>query len=415
MEPSPRKGEHAMQDTPRGLRLQIGIFGRRNVGKSSLLNALTQQEAAIVSSIPGTTTDVVSKPIELKPLGPVLFLDTAGLDDTGELGQKRMAKTTATLDRVDLAFIVTETAWEDYEDNLARDFARRKIPFIAIFNKQDIAAASTQALAAARQHTAEAVRVSARAGTGQDALRQAIVRAAPADFLNNPPLLSDLIGPGENVVLVVPIDLEAPKGRLILPQVQAIREVLDADAKALVVKERELADLLRDLRTTPSLVVTDSQAILKVSADVPPSVPLTGFSVLFARWKGDLESFVRGTAAIDQLVPGDRVMVLESCTHHPIGDDIGRVKIPRWLEQYVGGGLLFEHRGGHDFPEDLSSYQLIIQCGACMTNRREVLTRILRATEAGVPISNYGLVIAKSLGVLDRMLSPFPGVRELLK
>jgi len=403
-----------MQNVPNSLRLHIGIFGRRNVGKSSLLNALTNQDVAIVSDTPGTTTDVVHKPIELKPLGPVLFLDTAGLDDVGELGEKRIARSTATLDRVDLAFLVTDHFWTDYERRLAQDCQQREIPFISVFNKIDLQKPDLETIQVCRELSHEIVFVSARTGAGLEDLRQAIVHCAPNEYLNNPAILADLIGPGDNVVLVVPIDLEAPKGRLILPQVQVIREVLDCDAKALVVKERELSDLLNDLKKTPRLVITDSQAILKVSADVSPEIPLTGFSVLFARWKGDLETFVRGTLAIDSLQPGDQILIVESCTHHPIGDDIGRVKIPRWLMQYVGGELHFEHLAGHDFPSDLTSYQLIIHCGACMTNRKEILTRILRAREAGVPIANYGLVIAKSLGVLKRILSPFSDLSELI-
>ena len=403
-----------MQDTPKGMRIHIGIFGRRNVGKSRLLNALTQQEAAIVSDTPGTTTDVVQKPIELKPLGPVLFLDTAGLDDVGDLGEKRIAKTKAALDRVDLAFLVTDWFWGQFEQDLAQTFKRKKLPFVTIFNKMDIQTPASSALEASQANSNETVQVSAVKTLGLDQLRQAIVRVAPPALFNSPDILSDLVGPGDLVVMVVPIDLEAPQGRLILPQVQAIREVLDCDAKAIVVKERELADMLfNELKRPPKLVVTDSQAILNVSACVPSDIPLTGFSVLFARWKGDLETFVKGTHAIDTLEPGNRVLILESCSHHPIGEDIGRVKIPRWLTQYVGGELNFEYRVGHDFPQDLKDYNFIVHCGACMTNRREVLTRILRAQEAQVPISNYGLVIAKSLGVLPRILSPFPGLAEL--
>jgi [FeFe] hydrogenase H-cluster maturation GTPase HydF len=401
-----------MNETPQGLRLHIGIFGRRNVGKSSLLNGLTGQEVSIVSSVPGTTTDVVHKPMELKPLGPVLFLDTAGFDDTGELGAQRVAKTAAVIDRIDLAFIVTDDGWGEAESMFAQALSNRAIPIIAVFNKMDLRTAAPEQLLQAQSVSAATVLVSARTGSGFEQLRQAIVLAAPKDYFDQPSILADLVSPGDLVFLVVPIDLEAPKGRLILPQVQVLREILDCDARALMVKERELADTLLLVKRPPRLVVTDSQVILKVVADLPPEIPVTGFSVLFARWKGDLETFVKGAGAVDRLRPGDRILMLEACTHHPIGDDIGRVKIPRWLTQYVGGKLEFEHRNGHDFPEDLSAYQLIIHCGSCMTNRREVLTRILKAREAGVPITNYGLVIAKSLGVLKRILSPFPGIQE---
>ncbi len=401
-----------MQETPKGLRVHIGIFGKRNVGKSSLLNALTGQEVAIVSPVPGTTTDVVTKPMELKPLGPVLFLDTAGLDDSGDLGELRIARSLAAMDRTDLALIVGTGEWGEEERSCAAVLRERLIPFIAVFNKSDELPPSAAALAQAGSDTSEVVSVSALTGAGMDALRAALVRTVPKEMLDQPSLLGDLVGPGDTVVLVVPIDLEAPKGRLILPQVQAIREVLDCDAKAVVVKERELADLLAELKSPPNLVVTDSQVILKVVGDLPPEVPVTGFSVLLARAKGDLGTFVRGLERIDELRSGDRVLILESCTHHPIGDDIGRVKIPRWLGQYLGCELQFETYSGHDLPSDLERFRLIIHCGACMTNRREMLSRILAARAAGVPITNYGLVIAKSLGVLTRMLSPFPPYRE---
>ncbi len=403
-----------MLETPRGLRLHIGIFGRRNAGKSSLFNALTGQQAAIVSPVPGTTTDVVSKPMELKPLGPVVFLDTAGLDDSGELGLKRMEKSLAALSRTDLAFIVCDGDWGEFERKIGDELSRRSIPGIAVFNKADILHPSAAQLESARQDVQEALAVSALTGLGLAELRRAVVKHVPTEWIDNPPILADLVGPGDLVLLVVPIDLEAPKGRLILPQVQVIREVLDCDARAVIVKERELGDTLLLLKNKPNLVVTDSQAILKVAADVPPDVPLTGFSVLFARWKGDLETFVQGVKAVDSLQAGDRILILESCAHHPIADDIGRIKIPRWLGQYLGRPVLFEHWSGHDFPSDLGRFRLVIHCGACMTNRREMLSRILAAREAGVPITNYGLVIAKSQGVLPRILSPFPSMLGIL-
>lgn len=394
--------------------MHLGLFGRRNAGKSSLLNALTGQDVSIVSPVPGTTTDVVSKPMELKPIGPVLFLDTAGLDDVGDLGRRRIERSLAAMGRTDVSLLVTAGDWDEVERELLSECKRRAIPVIVVFNKSDLNRPDPKVAAEAEAAAAETVTVSALTGEGMDDLRKAIVRQAPKEFMEQTSILADLVGPGDLALLVVPIDLEAPKGRLILPQVQMIREVLDCDAKALVVKERELADTLRQLNRPPALVITDSQAILKVAGDVPPEIPLTGFSVLFARWKGDLETFVRGTAAVDRLQDGDRVLMLEACTHHPVGDDIGRVKIPRWLRQYLGRELHFDHICGHDLPSDLGAYRLIVHCGACMTNRREVLSRILAAREAGVPITNYGLVIAKSLGVLPRMLSPFPGFQSIL-
>jgi len=401
-----------VKGAPKGIRLHIGLFGRRNVGKSSLMNVLIGQDVAIVSETPGTTTDVVNKSMELKPIGPVLFLDTAGLDDVGELGEKRIAKTLKAMERTDIAIVITDGEFGEFEKEILTELDDKNIPAIVVFNKSDLRLADDNAIEEATKIAKKVVITSATTKSGIADLRNAIVDYAPEEFINAPSILADLVGPGDVVVLVVPIDLEAPKGRLILPQVQVIREVLDCDARAMVVKERELADTLDILKVKPSLVVTDSQAILKVSADVPPEIPLTGFSVLYARWKGDLETLLMGTLAIKNLRVGDDVLIAEACTHHPIGDDIGRVKIPRWIRQYVGGDLNFTYYQGHDFPDDLSKYKLVIMCGACMTNRREVLTRLLKAKEAGVPVANYGLAIAFSLGVLERMLSPFPGLLE---
>ncbi len=401
-----------MKNTPTGMRLHIGIFGRRNVGKTSLLNALVGQDVGIVSDTPGTTTDVVTKPMELKPFGPVLFLDTAGMDDVGQLGLLRVERSRKILGRVDIALIACDAPIGEFEEKLLSELANTKIGRVVVFNKTDLWTPSHTDLEKARHLAPAVVCVSALTQTGIDDLRQAMAGVIPQDFLDDRGAISDLVGPGDAVVLVVPIDLEAPKGRLILPQVQIIREVLDCDARAIVVKERELSDTLDLFKTPPSLVITDSQAVLKVAADVPDSIPLTTFSILFARWKGDLESFLQGTHAIDSLKPGDKILVAETCTHHPIGDDIGRVKIPRWLRQYVGGELHFDHAAGLDFPENLKDYSLIVQCGSCMTNRREVLRRILQAKSAGVPITNYGLCISKSLGVLKRALSPFPSLAE---
>ncbi len=401
-----------MRKAPSGVRLHIGLFGRRNVGKSSLLNALTGQDVSIVSEVPGTTTDVVTKAMELKPLGPVLFLDTAGLDDVGDLGGKRIEKSLRAMDRTDIALLLTENGIGEFEDRLLAELAERGVPRIAVFSKSDLHEPDEREIERASQLADEVVVTSTVTGAGVADAREALIKHAPADFINRAGILPDFIGPGDTVFLVVPIDLEAPTGRLILPQVQTLREVLDNDARAIVVKERELADTLNMLKAPPQLVVTDSQVLQKVAADVPPDIPLTGFSVLYARWKGDLETLAKGTMAIDDLAPGSRVLVAEACTHHPIGDDIGRVKIPRWLRQYVGGDIEFTHVQGHDFPGDLSDYQLAILCGSCMQNRREVLTRLDRCRRANLPVANYGLVIARSLGIFARALSPFPEIRD---
>ena len=405
-----------MQRTPRGNRLHIALFGRRNVGKSSLLNALTRQDVSIVSAIAGTTTDPVEKPMELLPLGPVLFIDTAGIDDTGALGELRAAKTRAVLDRTDLAMLVSRQGdWSDFEQRLLEELRSRQTPVIVVSNQSDLGVPSP----AFRQRLHAAgiplVETAATTGAGLLDLREALIRAVPASLVDPPSIAGDLVPPGELAVLVVPIDMEAPKGRLILPQVQTIRDLLDHDASCLVVKERELRAALARLTRPPALVITDSQAFLKVAADTPPDVKLTSFSILFARHKGDLVELVRGALAIDRLRPGDRVLICEACTHHPIGDDIGRVKVPRWLRQYVGGDLDFRHYQGHDFPADLTGVHMVVHCGACVQNRREMLSRILRCRSAGVPITNYGLTIAYSLGIFERALSPFPAALDLYR
>ena len=403
-----------MQATPKGLRLHIGIFGRRNVGKSSVLNALTRQSVSIVSDVAGTTTDPVEKAMELLPLGPVLFVDTAGVDDVGALGQLRVKKTMAVIERTDLAILVTDD-WQEYEQELRGVFDRRKIPILVAANKSDLRPddALEQAIRAAVPHPV--VVVSAVQGTGIDELRQAVIRAAPDEFVNAAAIVGDLVPAGELVLMVVPIDIEAPKGRLILPQVQTLRDILDNDAYAMVVKERELADALARLNRPPALVVTDSQEFLKVVGDVPKGIPLTSFSILFARFKGDLAEMVRGAMAIESLASGDPVLIVEACTHHPLGEDIGRVKIPRWLEQFVGGRLAIDTVAGPDFPDDLARYKLVIHCGSCVVNRRQMLSRIERVRAAGVPITNYGLAIAYSLGILERALSPFPYALEIYR
>ena len=403
-----------MKATPRGLRLHIGIFGRRNVGKSSLLNALTRQQVAIVSEVAGTTTDPVEKPMEMLPLGPVVFIDTAGVDDEGDLGSLRIEKTRRILDRTDLALVVAAgDGWGSFENDLLDEFARRGVPAIAVWNKSDLAAPPAAVADALSRRGVKCVATAAAGGDGIAALRGALIEAAPEDWINPPSILGGLVErwePGAPVVLVIPIDQEAPKGRIILPQVQVIRDLLDHDRWCVVVKENALADSLATLHRPPALVVTDSQAFAQVAAIVPPDVPLTGFSVLMSRWKGDLAELARGAVAIDSLRPGDRVLIIDACTHHPITDDIAREKLPRWLNAHVGGELAITNSQGRDWPADLAAYKLVVHCGACMWNRREMLSRILHAREAGVPITNFGMAIAWSLGVFARALAPFPEV-----
>lgn len=401
-----------MQGAPKSLRLHIGLFGRRNVGKSSLLNAVTRQQVSIVSAYAGTTTDPVEKPMELLPLGPVLFVDTAGVDDEGALGELRMARTRAVLDRVDLGVIVTDRGqWGPFEAGLLAQLQERKVPVLVVANKADLGAAAPPQL----PEGVRLVTVSAQTGAGILDLREALLALAPADFFDNRRLLADLVPPGELCVLVVPIDKEAPKGRLILPQVMAIRDLLDGEAMVMVVQERELARALERLKVPPALVVTDSQAFLKVSADVPRDLPMTSFSILMSRFQGDLTEQVRGALGIEALKGGDRVLMAETCTHHPVGEDIGRVKIPRWLTQYVGARLEFVHVQGRDFPADLEPYRLVVHCGNCTGNRREMLSRIHKCREAGLPVTNYGLTIAYSLGIFERALAPFPAALEAFR
>jgi len=453
-----------MQNIPRGMKAHIGIFGKRNVGKSSILNALTKQDISIVSETAGTTTDPVEKSMELLPLGPVLFVDTAGIDDEGALGLQRVEKTKKVIDRIDLAIIVADfKGFDKFEELLIKEFETRKTPFIIVINKTDELYPSPNSipfccsssppvgedrgevvqgyrkiesffvkgegvfqheskaraleklgegsLAQLQKYQVQIVYTSALLKKGIDDLKQAIIKNVPESFFSETSIASDLIKAGEVAVLVVPIDLEAPKGRLILPQVQTIRDLLDNDSIVMVTKERELKKTLDNFKTPPALVITDSQAFLKVSADVPRNIKLTSFSILFARFKGELNEFVKGTMAIEDLKSGDKILICESCTHHAIGDDIGRVKIPRWITQYTGKKLEFEHYAGHDFPPNIKDYALIIHCGACMTNRREILSRILKAKEANVPMTNYGLTIAYSLGIFERALEPFEGAK----
>jgi [FeFe] hydrogenase H-cluster maturation GTPase HydF len=395
------------------MRLHIGIFGRRNVGKSSLLNALARQDVAIVSATPGTTTDPVERPFELQPLGPVVFIDTAGIDDDGGLGEQRTGRTRKILERIEVALLVAESGtWGAHEEELLDELRRRGVPLVVVHNKRDLSPPDPGLVARLASGGVPSVETDAARGMGVAELLASLVRAVPDELVEAPPLVGDLIRACQAVVLVVPIDLEAPKGRLILPQVQTIRDILDHDAWCVVTKERELRDALDRLRESPALVITDSQAFLKVAGDVPPGTPLTSFSILFSRLKGDILTFAQGAAAIDHLRSGDRVLMAEACSHHPVGDDIGRVKIPRWLRQYAGGHIEFDHVQGHDFPADPTAYRLIVHCGACMLTRREVLGRVAVARARHVPITNYGMAIAHSLGLLERALAPFPAALE---
>ena len=385
----------------KSMRLQIGVFGRTNVGKSSFLNRVTNQEISIVSKIAGTTTDVVEKSMELLPVGPVTFLDTAGLDDATELGEKRVEKTMKIVNRIDVAVVICDyNGLNDYEKELIQKFEELKIPYLIVENKCDIK----------KVEIPNHKNVLYTSVKDDDNLvfkfKDALVRLLPDDFVNSPKIAGDLVPPQSTVILVIPIDKEAPKGRIILPQVQTIRDLLDSDCLSYVVKETELKQAIENLKTPPALVVTDSQAFKQVSEIVPESIPLTSFSILFARFKGDLDEFVKGAEAIDNLKDGDCVLILESCTHHAIEDDIGRVKIPNWLRKKTGKNLVIHNYAGHDFP-DIKDYKLIIHCGACMTNRREVLSRILIANQAGIPITNYGVVISYCLGILPRAVKIF--------
>lgn len=449
--------------TLKSMRLQIGVFGRTNVGKSSILNRLTNQEISIVSDIAGTTTDVVEKSMELLPIGPVTFLDTAGLDDTTDLGEKRVEKTLKVLNRIDVAVIVCDyndnrlniptqqencldncenvglhchanAIFGDYEKDLIKKLDDLKIPYLIVVNKCDLDAkmpryqGAKPVSEAAKQLGSEAANqtemndslltthyslskntIFTSAKSDEQLVfkfKEALVKLLPEEFVNPPKIVGDLVPPKSTVILVIPVDKEAPKGRIILPQVQTLRDLLDSECLSYVVKESELKQALDNLKTPPALVVTDSQAFRQVSEIVPENVALTSFSILFARLKGDLDEFVKGAQAIENLKDGDLVLILESCTHHAIEDDIGRVKIPNLLRKKTGKNLVIHNYAGHDFP-DLKDYKLVIHCGACMTNRREVLSRILIANQNSVPITNYGIVISYCLGILPRATKIF--------
>ena len=402
-----------MLETPKGLRLHIGIFGRRNSGKSTLMNALIGQSVSIVSDQPGTTTDPVEKTFELAPLGPVVFIDTAGLDDEGELGALRIEKTRQVLERVDVALVVVDAGGlTETENELMVTLREAQTPFAVVFNKADLGEPPAEQLVQLATENIETVTIAAAEQRGIDRVKEALFRQAPESSIEDPRLVGDLIGPGDLVVLVVPIDLGAPKGRLILPQVQTLRDILDSDAVSLMVKERELASALARMTEKPKLVVCDSQVVNKVSADTPPDIRMTTFSILMARFKGDMIGLAEGAGAISRLKPGDRVLIAEACSHHALADDIGRFKIPRWLRQYAGGNLEIDVRSGKDFPEDLSPYALIVQCGGCTVTRKQILVRQYRAARQGVPMTNYGMAISESQGVIARALECFPAALD---
>lgn len=394
--------------TLKSMRLHIGIFGKTNVGKSSLLNRITNQDVSIVSNIAGTTTDVVEKTMELLPIGPVNFLDTAGINDSTALSSERIEKTMKIINRTDVAIVVCDyNGIDDYERNLIKKFNELKIPFMIFINKTDEKYPSDSIIEDLKNYTKHILLSSVKT---DDLIvfkiKELLVKLLPEDFVNSPKIVGDLIPQGSTVILVIPIDKEAPKGRIILPQVQTLRDLLDNNCVSVVVKESELKSAIDNLKFAPSLVVTDSQAFKNVSEIVPENIPLTSFSILFARLKGDLNTFSQGAKSIEKLQDGDRVLILESCTHHAIEDDIGRVKIPNLLRKKTGKNLIIDNIAGHDFP-DISKYKLIIHCGACMTNRREVLSRILLASENNVPITNYGICISYCLGILPRALKIF--------
>jgi [FeFe] hydrogenase H-cluster maturation GTPase HydF len=400
-----------LPSAPKASRLHIGIAGRVNVGKSSFLNALAGQDVAITSTVPGTTTDVVEKTMELLPLGPVTLIDTAGLDDMSELSAARIEKTRKALRRADiLAIVVTPNAWSAHEDALLNEARTASVPALIVINKTDLEEPSADFLSLLDVKRLTWVQGSATdaAEAFRQSFKDAIRGLLPRLFTASPSLIGDLLPAGGMAVLVVPIDLGAPQGRLIVPQVQSLRDLLDNDASALVVKDREYAATLARLNRSPDLVVCDSQVVARVVADTPPQVPLTTFSILFARFKGELTTLARGAGALNRLKPGDRVLIAEGCSHHPLEDDIGRIKIPRWLRQFAGCELDIVTCAGHDFPPDLNRYKVVIHCGGCVMTRQEMLSRLGEAGRENVAMTNYGLAISVLQGVLERALSPFP-------
>lgn len=391
-----------LNDTPQSERIHIGFFGRRNAGKSSVVNAVTNQQISVVSDVKGTTTDPVTKAMELLPLGPVVIIDTPGFDDEGALGEMRVKRTKQVLNRVDVAVLVVDgTVGKTGADNeLIEIFTDKKIPYIVAYNKSDISE---------QTDCPDGVAVSALDGTNIGLLKEKIAHLTKTDDTKKK-ICGDLVSEGDFVVLVVPIDSAAPKGRLILPQQQTIRDVLESGATAIVVRDTELKSTLENLGKKPKLVITDSQAFESVSKDVPEDIYLTSFSILLARYKGFLKSAVEGATAIDRLKDGDRVLISEGCTHHRQCDDIGTVKLPRWLKNYTGKELVFETSSGKGFPDDLSPYSLVLHCGGCMLNEREVQYRRKFAEDSEVPFTNYGTAIAYMQGILKRSLQIIPDI-----
>lgn len=389
----------------------IGIYGKRNNGKSSLINMLAGQNVAIVSDFAGTTTDPVKKSFEITGFGPVILIDTAGIDDTGELGAKRVEKTLESINHIDLAILVlANNSWDEHEDMLISEFKKTDTPFILVHGKSDISPLTSafKKILQTKYSNHHILETSINNPNCVEELVSAIKKAIPESSYKTPTLLGDLISYGDIVLLITPIDVEAPAGRLILPQVQAIRDILDNDAVAIVLKEREVDAFLRKTNVKPVLVVTDSQIFVKADASIPKEIPLTSFSILLARFKGDFESYLKGTPKISELKDGDRILLLESCTHHTSCDDIGRVKIPRWISNFTGKKLEYEVVAGLDkLPRDIREYALVIQCGGCMITRKQIFNRLRQATEAGVPVTNYGMAIAYVQGIYQRAIAPF--------
>ena len=406
-----------MNQTPSSERVHIGFFGRRNAGKSSVLNAVTGQDLAVVSDVKGTTTDPVQKSMELLPLGPVVVIDTPGIDDEGELGALRVKKSYQVLNKSDAAVLVVDASLGLCEEDFAfiEHIQKKQIPYAVAFNKSDLAPSASLAkdLQYLKEHQIDFVSVSTADLSGIDTLKEKIATLAKTEDTKLR-IVADLIHPSDFVVLAVPIDKAAPKGRLILPQQQTIRDILEADATAIVVKEYELRDTLAHLGKKPRLVITDSQVFAKVSADTPADIMLTSFSILFARYKGNLPALIKGVTALEQIEDGDKILVSEGCTHHRQCDDIGSVKLPRWIRQYTGKEPEFVFSSGTEFPADLSPYKMIVHCGGCMLNEREMKYRLACAKDQNIPMTNYGILIAYIQGILKRSVEPFPAVSMML-
>nr|WP_321450371.1 [FeFe] hydrogenase H-cluster maturation GTPase HydF [uncultured Carboxylicivirga sp.] len=395
----------------------IGIFGRRNNGKSSLINKLSGQDAAIVSEIAGTTTDPVKKSFEITGFGPVILIDTAGIDDFGELGEQRVKKSTQIINQVDLAIlVVTNNQWDQSEISLIKAFNKQDTPFIIIHNKTDLTPPSIDWFNTTSHINASAIIPFSVISSDTDLLIKEIRKAIPESAYTTPSLIGDLISYGDIVLLITPIDIEAPEGRLILPQIQAIRDILDNDAICIVLKEKEVDSFLKRTGIRPALAITDSQIFLKADASVPKDIPLTGFSILLAHFKGDFESYLQGTPKIDELKDGDRILLLESCSHHVSCDDIGRVKIPRWLTAYTGKNLNFDVVSGlNQIEKPIEQYALVIQCGGCMITRKQLNNRLNLAKTAQIPITNYGMTIAYVQGIYQRAIAPFVDNSQIVK